>query len=499
MREAIDRLRRTSEQASSTSDYPLCLPDLPDWLLVILASVIPVLLSSSLILIGENSVGKTSLAMVLGMCFSRWHIGSRDSNALPSVRVTQDLDFLKAKAGLPEEPIIFDDGDVWGLKPTQLKALLDVQANAPMVRARYTAAKFSAGQLRIICDNSYDGDVAKELKAGPVDNDTFWKLISPAFHFEVRGAHIGAVMKRACFLVNTQQFVVVKVAKMPGAMAYPIPSGSMYVRDYAPSILRNFFQEGEPRANFEEIVGKEVDMMRKFMQSATNKRNAKDAMPPLPEVNEVQPPPNFKDMSWREVRDYIEKGHEEGLADPYPSQYPEHLKWSTYVRSPPKDVGLATTMQEKEFDMDPMQDAGDVSPTMPMEDDDFRKFEMPDSDDSFWKPLIKEEMPDEEPVTPGAPTSSANPPAYLLRSPVAAGGRSPCESAFCLDGEEPAMDVTEPFSQPPDVHTFLGFDEFADESDFMEDQDPDDGTAFSQPPDSQIFMDVDTQMAVNPV
>ena len=142
MREAID----------STTDYPLCLPDLPDWLLVIMAYIIPVLLSSSLILIGENSVGKTSLAMVLGMCVCRWRIGSRDPNVLPSVRVTQDLDFLKAKAGLPEEPIVFDDGDVWSLKPTQFKALLDVQANAPMVRARYTAAKFSAGQLRIICD-----------------------------------------------------------------------------------------------------------------------------------------------------------------------------------------------------------------------------------------------------------------------------------------------------------------------------------------------------------
>ena len=36
---------------------------------------------------------------------------------------------------LAEEPVIYDDGDVWGLRPTQLKALLDVQARAPMVEA----------------------------------------------------------------------------------------------------------------------------------------------------------------------------------------------------------------------------------------------------------------------------------------------------------------------------------------------------------------------------
>ena len=64
-------------------------------------------------------------------------------------------------------------------------------AQAPMVRARYTAAKFCQGQLRIICDNSYNRDVADTLESGPITTEKLWDLIAPAFHPEVRGAHVG--------------------------------------------------------------------------------------------------------------------------------------------------------------------------------------------------------------------------------------------------------------------------------------------------------------------
>ena len=72
----------------------------------------------------------------------------------------------------------------------------------------------------------------------------------------------------------------------------------MYVRDYAPSILQSFFQQGEPRVDFEQVVEKEVNMMKEYMQTSTNMRNAKDAVPHLPEPEKVQPPPNFDDVSW---------------------------------------------------------------------------------------------------------------------------------------------------------------------------------------------------------
>ena len=92
--------------------------DLAPWLHPILSIVIPMLVSSPLILLGENSIGKTSMAMVVSFAFSRWHLRSQGSNAAQaSVRATQDLDFLKSKVGTTEEPVVFDDGDLWSLRP----------------------------------------------------------------------------------------------------------------------------------------------------------------------------------------------------------------------------------------------------------------------------------------------------------------------------------------------------------------------------------------------
>ena len=78
-----------------------------------------------------------------------------------------------------------------------------------------------------------------------------------------------------------------------------------------------------------------------------------------------------------------------------------------------------------------------------------------------------------------------------------AGETSPPESVFCHEDEEPDLQLTGPFSQPPDDHTFLGLDDFADKSDFMEEEYTVDDAAFSGPPDSQTFMDLDVQTDAN--
>ena len=147
----------------------------------------------------------------------------------------------------------------------------------------------------------------------------------------------------------------------------------MYVRDYAPGILQSFFQQGEPRVDFEQVIEKEANMMKEYMQTSTNVRNAKDVVPQLPELEKVQQPPNFGNMSWQQVREYIEKGHQSGSTDPYPAKYPEHLKWSTFVVAPASDVTLARTLQEKEFMVEPMDGPTAISPTMPVDDDAFHE------------------------------------------------------------------------------------------------------------------------------
>ena len=265
IRDAIDRLKKSGEQASSSTECPLCLTDVPEWLLLIFRAIIPTLLSASLILIGENSVGKTSLAMILGFAFSRWHIRCQKLNCLPAVRVTQDIDFLKSKTTCPEEPVVYDDGDVWGLRPTQLKALLDVQAQSPMVRARYTAAKFTAGQLRIVCDNSYDKTAVEDLKPGKITQNDLWQVVSPAFHPEVRGAHVGAILTRASFVVNTAKLLIVKLAGKPEVMVYPLPAGASYIPHNGAEILSAFFKDGEPRPGLDDLLVREAELMRQYL------------------------------------------------------------------------------------------------------------------------------------------------------------------------------------------------------------------------------------------
>ena len=474
IREAIDRLKRTGEQASSSTEYPLTLADVPDWLLHLLRCMLPALLSASLVLIGENSVGKTSLAMMIAFAFSRWHIRSQKLKCLPSVRVTQDIDFLKSKTGCPEEPVIYDDGDVWGLRPTQLKALLDVQARAPMVRARYTAAKFSAGQLRIVCDNSYDKSVAEDLTPGETDADKLWSLVTPAFHPEVRGAHIGAIFKRACFLVNTPKYLVAKLAGKPTVMVYPIPVGMSYMKEHGPVVLEGFFKDGDARADFDDFLDIEAELMLQCLGTKT--------IPALPALETVVPPPDFKDMSWHQVRTYIEAGYEAGKPDPYPRNYPAHLKW----------------VSEEEQARINMRRVLDV-PLMDSKNDDERRSEyifkdagvkesddsqsLPDSEDSFWAPVVTSEHAGLGFGHEGA-SSSMMPPPPMVKDED--GMADPAEAACDLE-------PTEPFPWPPsNMEPAEAFDyNQSPPSMQIEEDNFQDGDAFSQPPIPEDFLGVD--------
>ena len=477
IRDAIDRLKRTGEQASSSTEYPLCLLDVPEWLHFILRPVIPVLLSASLILIGENSVGKTSLAMILAFAFSRWHIRCQKLNCLPAVRVTQDIDFLKSKTGCPEEPIVYDDGDIWGLKPTQLKALLDVQAQSPMVRARYTAAKFTAGQLRIVCDNAYDKAAAEDLKPGSIDQNTLWQIVSPAFHPEVRGAHVGAILKRACFVVNTTKFLIVKLAGKPEVMVYPLPVGSSYIPDNGSEMLSAFFKDGEPRPGLNELLVREAELMKQYILDTPQTK--------LPSLNAVSPPPDFNEMTWHQVRTLIETGYEAGLRDPYPRNYPKHLRWVSQEEQARIDADRADRALPIKNLRDEEPEDNIWSKMVKSEASDSEN-SLPDSDDSFWAPVTGRDHEEHHgTVGMAGASSSTRPPAFLMKDEVKdedqfndADGVAdldpfhfpPAQSqvdALMLEPLSPEDDnmddlpqEAEPFSQPPIPEEFLGVDHF---------------------------------------
>ena len=109
--DAVRALQKDNEGASVQTQYPLTLLDVSPAALQILTLLVPLLLSTSLIMLGERGVGKTALATILAMAFSRYHIRKSDLGEQPSFRLTQDLDFLRNSAGRFWQPIIYDDGD----------------------------------------------------------------------------------------------------------------------------------------------------------------------------------------------------------------------------------------------------------------------------------------------------------------------------------------------------------------------------------------------------
>ena len=256
--------------------------------------------------------------------------------------------------------------EMCGLCPTQLKVLLEVQARAPMVRA----SKFSVGQLRIVCNNSYDKTVADGLVPGKIDADKLREIVSPAFHPEVRGAHVGAIFKRACFLVNTPKFLIAKLAGKPTLPQ--IPARMSYTKEYGPAVLESFFKEGEARADFDHYLDIEAELIQECISTKPDDI--------LPALETVIPPPDFNDMTWHQVRTYIEAGYEAGQSNPYPRNYPTNLKWLSeeeQARIDARKVADIPLLDSKKKD--------DRKSDYLFKDD---SQSLPDSEDSFWAPAV---------------------------------------------------------------------------------------------------------------
>ena len=113
--------------------------------------------------------------------------------------------------------------------------------------------------------------------------------------------------------------------------------------------------------------------------------------------------------------------------------------------------------------------------------------EMPDSDDSFWNPLIKEEPVEPEDVMPGEATSSFCPPHYMRSVPVV----GTADDDMSLDEDYPLdLGPDSAFSQPPDENAFLGVDheDADDESDFCFVDECCVSSPWNEPPDTDTFL-----------
>ena len=255
-------LQSQSDGAKVQTEYPLDLRDCDDWLAPLLLVLLPKLLQTSLLLMGENSIGKTALATILAMAFSRYWIHRNGKSVRASFRLTQDIDFLKGIPGSQEQPVIVDDGGLGEWLAKTLKAFLDMKAREAAVRARWTRTSFVCGQLRIGTDNPYNEDV--DLSGAPMTLRTFLELIQPCFPGLSR-ANMMAVLKRANVVVNTRTHVVLKVAAEERFVVLEIPPGRMYIKPGAPDILTNFFTHQRIRPGAADRIEEEQRVLRGFL------------------------------------------------------------------------------------------------------------------------------------------------------------------------------------------------------------------------------------------
>ena len=147
-----------------------------------------------------------------------------------------------------------------------------------MVRARYTSSKFCSGQLRVVCDNAYRTEGAASLSPGSISELQFWELIEPAFHNEVRGAHVGAVFKRSVIILNTKEHLVVKLAGQPTATVYALPPDASYISPESPGLLKSYYEDNILRDDFEMLVKEEGVWMNELM---TKRRSCLCLLHPL--------------------------------------------------------------------------------------------------------------------------------------------------------------------------------------------------------------------------
>jgi hypothetical protein len=187
----------------------------------VLGPLLPSLRKTSLVLLGKNMIGKSPLLLTVCFAFARHWIHKDLVERDPEVRVAPDLDFFRSDPGTKYSPSIFDDGDVGELETRKLKAFLDVGEDETMTRERWGASKFVKNQLRGLADNSYDESAVPAHLPNDLPEDMsrctqmslamFTDIVRPAFGKKTL-PNIAAIWKRAHFIVNTENYILVKPA-----------------------------------------------------------------------------------------------------------------------------------------------------------------------------------------------------------------------------------------------------------------------------------------------
>jgi len=201
---AIREMTAQGSLAQTQTYFPLTLADFEPQVMDTIFNIYESLRKKTIVFLSVPGLGKTPLSMAILMSLSR---DSGDTQG-PYFRMTSELDFLRGEPGTYGRGDLFDDGDTSAQNPRSLKAFLDVSLLEAAIWARWGGIRLAKGQPRIICENKIDidaeGQVANDVNV--MTHKQFLDLIRPMFPDRMAACDIDAVMKRANFIVQTNDF-----------------------------------------------------------------------------------------------------------------------------------------------------------------------------------------------------------------------------------------------------------------------------------------------------
>lgn len=248
---ALSTYKTSANLAHKQTYYPLAWGDVSPQMQSIMADIIPVLLTSTILLVGMPGWAKTPLNIIMAMALGRYHADRNGRKIEPGYRLANDLDFFRGEAGSPEVPCIFDDGDLFDSRPKTLKAFFDPTLEESLTRERWGATKFVMGQARMAAENEFDA------AAEPSDVDWLWlttsttekrrtesnkffiDMLRPAFPRGIGKSNIDALTKRITVILNTERYIYVRKAGLTQHVVRHQNEGH-YITEAAGKILHEY-------------------------------------------------------------------------------------------------------------------------------------------------------------------------------------------------------------------------------------------------------------------
>ena len=261
----LRNLANDGVRAQLVTDFHFTLADVN---VCALKEIIPILRlcrEKSLGFHGTAGFGKTPLARIICMAFSRYWVNKVKSKDDQDFARPANLIFFRGQVGRLTRPDLFDDGTFQDQLIKKLKAFADVGLEEAMTKERWGAAKFVMQQLRVWCVNDFDANaepkdnMAPDTNKSTIAHQEFMDTLAPAWPKDTSKENILAVLKRSSICINTRThnhtYLYVRPAgdKEVSVQRVRLPADASFLR---PAAGERYIQyrhgNKEPHSSFQE-------------------------------------------------------------------------------------------------------------------------------------------------------------------------------------------------------------------------------------------------------